>query len=496
MRARSIRWPFGLIALACVTSGCRAQPAAEPGADTRPFAPAETRTLNSFGAAGDGRSDDTAALTRALENSDRYCLDGQGRAYRVTGTLRAANSLCLRNTVLLQAAVPVDTSPYVGRRCPVVPDPSVVVDCGDPAVPAAQVARLWKSLTVRTLLIRPGGNRPIRVNLDSVKVDRGPYAEGGSHSDSAGIWVDGADRVDFRNVEITGSGKGYGLLIYNARNVTLTNLWIHDLEWAPYRGDRPLSQAHVAAVGWNAVPIHEFREQGRGGATAAKFYGVRIQEQVTCGYLANVTHVRIEHARVERCMARFDTGDLPWQADGLDVGRSSSDVVIDGAKIDSTWEGMDIAAGGEGIAGLSINDLSVSNSFSFGLKMGYQLHDARVSRLNVDGAGLSGVVLYGPVRDVRISHAMIRNVGTVRGNRGSYSPWPRGNRAGIRFDQGPGAGGTSTPQNVVLEDDTVSGNPGDYEYGILNTGGRRIQTIGFHAQGFGIESTRGLEQPR
>ena len=480
----------GLLTLT-LAAVCQAQPTARQRADTGLFAPPLTRTLDDFGAIGDGRTDDTRAITRAFAHSDLHCLDGGGRTYRVTGTLRVAKNLCLRNVTLVQAATPVGTAAYIVRSCPSVQDPAAVIDCKDPVVPAGQLPRLWESLSIRTLLIRPGGDRPIRVNLDRVKVDRGPYAEQGSRSDSAGIWLDGADRVDFRNVEITGNGKGYGLLITNARNVTLTNLWVHDLVWAPYRGDKPLSRASVAAIGWNAVPIHEFREQ-RGGGPAAKFYGVRIQEQLTCVSLANVSHVTINNVRIERCMARFDTGDLPWQADGLDIGRSSSDVTINGARIDSTWEGMDVVAGGEGIDRLQINDLAISNSFSFGLKMGYRLRNARVSGLTVRGAGLAGVVVYGPVRNVRISRASIQDVGTLRGSAGSYSPWPRGNRAGIRFDGTAG----STPEDVVIEDTAVSGRPTEFEFGILNTGGRRIQLVRFQAEGFASERVRGIEPAR
>jgi hypothetical protein len=460
--------------------------------------PAQTQKLKDFGAVGDGRTDDTAAILRALKDSDRFCIDGEGRTYRVMGTLRATKSLCLRNTTLLQTAAPVDTGPYIVRRCAMIRSASVLIDCGDPAIPANQVATLWKSLSIRTLFIRPGGDAPVRVNLAHVKIDRGRYAEGGSRTDSAGIWLDGADRVDFQDVEITGDGKGYGLMINNARNVTLSNLRIHDLVWAPYRGDTPLSEAGVAAGGWNSVPIHEFREQGRGGASAAKFYGVRIQEQLTCVSVSNVSHVRISNVRIERCMARFQTGDIPWQADGLDVGRSTSNVTIAGARIDSAWEGIDIVGGGQGIDRLSISDVTISNAFSFGLKMGYLLRNARVSRLNIDGAGLSGIVLYGPVRDVRISHAMIRDIGVVRGGRGRYSPWPKGNRAGIRLDEGAAgdAAATDTPENVLLDDIDVSGPPNSYEFGILNTGGRRIHTEQFRARGFATALSHGIDQVR
>lgn len=478
-----------LMALALIPAGCHAQPG-QPSS-----ARGETRTLQSFGALGDGHADDTAALVRAFGSSERYCLDGQGRSYHVSGTLRAGQSLCLRNATLVQTAAPVDTAPYITRRCPVVANPSGMTDCGDPSVPADQFARLAKSLSVRTLFIRPNGSRPVEVTLDHVKIDRGPFAEGGSRSDSAGIWLDQADRVDFRNVEITGNRKGYGLLITNSRNVTLTSLWIHDLAWAPYRGDAPLTQSKVAAIGWNSVPIHELREGGRGGAGASKFYGVRIQEQITCASLQNVTHVRIESPRVERCMARFDTGNLPWQADGLDIGRSSSDVVIEHGRIDSTWEGMDIVAGGQGIDSLTINDMAISNSFGFGLKLGYQLRNAQISGLKVTGAGIAGVVIYGPVRHLHLTHATIGNLGVVRGSRGNFSPWPRGNRAGIRLDEGSNGdeGGTSTPDDVALDDLVVSGQPSDYEFGILNTGAKHVQAAHLRASGYGSQLQHGIQ---
>ena len=487
-----------LLLLTCVAGSCRAQQATQAGAAIAPFAPAQVRLLRSFGAVGDGRSDDTAAMLRALQRSDVYCLDGERRAYRVTGTLRVSRSICLRNATLVQSAVPVITSPYITHGCAPVQSPSAVSNCGDPAIPADLFPAVWRSLSIRTLLIRPGGNDPLRVNLEGVKVDRGRYAEGGSRSDSAGIWLDGADGVRLRNVEITGDGKGYGLLVTNARNVRIDNLWVHDLVWAPYRGERALTEPGAASTGWNAVPIHELREPGRDGVRAGKFYGVRIQEQLTCVFLANVAHVVINNARIERCLARFPTGDLPWQTDGLDIGRSSSDIRVNNSRVSATWEGMEVAGGGDGIEGLVISGLSISNSFSFGLKMGYDLRNATVRRLAIDHAGLSGIVLYGPVRNVRISSALIRDVGAVRRNGGSYSPWPAGNRSGIRLDEGSGTGSTGVrvPDNVIVEDIAVVGQPNQYEYGILNTGGKHIDLMHFNAQGFGIACARGIADLR
>ncbi len=372
-----------------------------------------------------------------------------------------------------------------------------MTDCGDPAIPEAQLHQLARALSVRTLLIRPPeGAPPIRVSLDHVTVNRGRFTESGSRTDSAGIWLEGADRVDFSDVEITGHGKGFGLLLIRSRNVTLANLFIHDMVWSPYPGDVPLSQTRVAETGWNSAMIHEFRARGQDGVAAAKFYGVRVQEQISCAFLADVRHVRIENARISRCMARFDTGDLPWQTDGLDIGQSSVDVVVNGATIDSTWEGMDVVGTGNGIEGLSISDLTITNSFTFGLKLGYRLRNAQVTRLKIRGAGLAGVVVYGPVKKVLISEASIVDVGLIKtASATNFSPWPAGARAGIRVDEG--SGGTEAvgqkPTDILIENSTVSGGQGHYDFGLLNKGGINVRTRRFQATGFSKSAVRADE---
>lgn len=494
-----LRVPTVVAAIATVlcASGCWAQSPSNRGAATSAFAPAEVRQLRDFGAAGDGRTDDTAALRRAFANSDRYCLDGGGRRYRVAGTLRVQKSFCLRNAVLLQSLVPLDTRPYITASCPSIPAASSVVDCGDPVVPASEAAQLRASLSLRTLLIRP--DRPdetLGVTLDHVKIDRGRYPEGGSRTDAAGIYLEGGDGVDLRNVEITGAGKGYGLLVLRSRNVTVDNLWVHDLVWAPYPGDPPLSPDRVAATGWNVVPIHEFRAAGQGGAPASKFYGVRVQEQITCASFSEVENVVIRNPRISRCMARFEGGDLPWQADGLDISRSSSNVSVDGPVIDSTWEGMDVVADGKGVDGLSITNARISNSFGFGLKLGYKLHNARISNAIVSNAGIAGVVIYGPVDGVTISGAQISGVGVLSANGRTLVPWRAQTHSGITVQEGrTGVGAAqATPHNVLIEGVTVANAPGapSYDFGISNKGGVNVRVRAFHAGGFSRAATVGV----
>lgn len=486
------------VASGLTAAGCHAQSAER--ASAAHSAPQETRHLRDFGAVGDGRADDTAALQRAFANSGRYCLDGEGRSYRVHGTLRVQKSLCLRNVTLIQSLIPFDTRPYINHTCPVIPNASAVIDCGDPAIPAGDLELLRDSLSVRTLFIRPAQpGTSIKVFLDRVKVDRGRYPEAGSRIDSAGIWLEGADGADLHNVEITGDGKGVGLFVFRSRNVNVENLWVHDLLWAPYPGDAPLSRARTKTFGWNSVPIHEFRDIRSGAGGSPKFYGVRVQEQITCALFSEVAHVSIRNAKVSRCMAQFQDGGLPWQADGLDVTRSSSDVAIDGAMIDSTWEGMDIEGNGSGLNGLTISNADIGNSFGFGLKLGRNIRNARISNVSITNAGIAGIVMFGPVDGVSVSAAQISGVGVLSANGQTFVPWPAQSHSGIVVQEGPSPSGSmAPPHNISLENISITRSAGApaYQFGVVNKGGVHVLVQGLRATGFSRASVAGVVETR
>lgn len=452
------------------------------------FEPKHTKTLANFGAVGNGVVDDTRAIRSALDQSDQYCL----------GTLRVTKNLCLKRVRLKQGLIPFDTSPFITQHCTTKISAFAVTDCGNPVVPKEKLAELRLILALRTLLIRPETeDQPLRVNLSGVIIDRGPYPESGSRQDAAGIWLDGADRVDFRNVEITGSGKGYGLFLTRSKNVTLDNLHIYDIVWAPFKGDAPLDSAKVAASGWNSVPIQEFRTTGEDGVTQSKFYGVRIQEQVTCAYLGQVENVVIRNSRVARCHARFGTVDMPWQADGLDIGGTSSHIFVTGTSIDSTWEGIDVVAGGNGVQDLKLEDVTVTNSFSFGIKLGYRLSDVRVSGARIDRAGLAGIVVYGPVRGASIANVRIRDVGSIAIAKAKFSPWEGYPQAGIRLDEGSSGTDASglTPADVIIRDSEVASSsiPGNYDFGFLNLGAKNARLTGVKAKGFRKSLSAGFQ---
>jgi hypothetical protein len=246
----------------------------------------------------------------------------------------------------------------------------------------------------------------------------------------------------------------------------------------------------VAIVGWNRVPIREFRE------ATGRFHGFRVQEQITCAYLADVQHVRVDNARISRCMARFSGGDLPWQADGLNFGRNSSDVNVSNAAIDSTWEGMDVVGGGNGIDRLTVSETTITNSFGFGLKLGYRLRGTRVANLTVSRAGLAGVVVYGPVVGLHLSKARISGVGSIATGNGDLAPWSSGTLAGIRIDEGESGGGPGlfTPRDIVI--DNVEVSDGAYDYGIFNKGGKQLRVTNLRAAGFRKASRLDTEQGR
>jgi hypothetical protein len=297
-----------------------------------------------------------------------------------------------------------------------------------------------------------------------------------------------------RNVEVTGAGKGYGLIVLRSRHVTVDNLWIHDIVWAPYAGDAPLSRDRVAAVGWNSVPIHEFRLAGKGGASGSKFYGVRVQEQVTCALFSEVQDVTIRSPRISRCVAQFQEGNLPWQADGLDISQSSSNVTVDSPVIDSTWEGMDVVGNGGGIEGLTIRNPRVSNSFGFGLKLGRQVRNARIVSPVISHAGIAGIVLYGAVSDASITGARISGVGLVSAAGGTFAPWVRESHTGIRVQEGPsGLGaGRALPRNITIDDADIQAGAIAYDFGVLNTGGGAVHVRRLRASGFGKAAASGV----
>lgn len=437
-----------------------------------------SRTLASLGAIGDGVTDDTAALRQALANSSSQCLDGQGRSYRVRGTLRTEHDLCLQNAKLVQDVVPFDTRRWIRGACPPVNNPGVVASCGDPPMAKGVLPRgLSDYLTTRTLLVRPNAkDGSLSVYLRNVKIDRGGDPSSGSRDDAAGLWIDNARRVVLQDVEITGGGKGFGLMIADSTDIAINRLHVHDLVWAPYAGDTPLTLPRLKAQGLNTVPIREFRQAGRQGAQVTGFQGVRVQEQVTCAMFARAHHVVLWNTRIDGCLARFAEGDFAWQADGIHIGVSSSDVNIAGqTSIANTWEGIDIVGGGSGVRKIFISGATIRNSFAYGIKLGYDLSGVVAEDNRIERAGLAGVVVYGPVNDAKVRRTIISGVGSIDLDGQIVSLWGAG-KSGMEIGPGANTGtGSTYPRNVSIEDVRVSGDLKHCDFGVRRRGGTAIR---------------------
>ena len=440
-------------------------------------------TLTLFGAVGDDRVDDTQALQRAFRQVAGRCLDGEGRTYRVRGSLRVAADFCLVNVRLRQDIARFDTRPWIQGDCPIEKDAEALADCGDPAIPDPVPAGLEDYLYTRTLLIRPDpGAAPIKVSLRNVAVDRGTDPESGARSDAAGIWIGNARGLVLEDVEVSGAGKGYGVMIVDSSDITIRRLRLRDLVWAPYEGDTQLSLERVRQIGWNSVPIREFRRAGDRGARQSGFHGTRSQEQLTCLTIERSSNVSLDDLRIDGCRARFAEGDIPWQTDGLAIGRSSSDIRIKRARISDTWEGIDIVGGGRGVESISISGAEISNSFSYGVKVGYDTRDVSISDSVISRAGLAGVVLYGPVRQALIRGVRIAEPGSVFFAGALQQPWQQ-QRAGIVLDIGSSAAtGTGFPTRVMLDSVTVEGN-GACRFGLLNLTPDKVSQEGLKERG-------------
>jgi hypothetical protein len=436
-------------------------------------------TLTSFGAAGDDLSDDTQALQQAFRQAAGRCLDGEGRTYRVRGTLRVETDFCLANARLRQDVPGFDTRPWIAGDCRVEKDPERLYDCGDPAMPDPLPAGLDAYLYTRTLLIRPDTDEaPITVALRNVAVDRGADPASGARSDAAGIWIANARRLDLEDVEVTGGGKGYGIMIVDSANVTIRRLWLHDLVWAPYVGDTPLSLERVPQVGWNSAPIREFRRSGDRGARQAGFFGTRSQEQLACLVIEGTRNVQIDDLRIDGCRARFVEGDIPWQTDGLGLGQSSRDIRITGLRIADTWEGIDMG----NVEQVAIGNAEITDSFNYAVKIGYQTRAISVTDSAFSRAGLSGVVISGPVRDAVLRRVGIDEPGRLFFAGAMQNPW-RQERAGVVLDMGnPANHPKAYPTGVVLDRVTVRSGR-DCRVGILNRTPERIALDGLRVSG-------------
>jgi len=447
------------------------------GDGARSVAVTGQRLLRAFGAIGDGRADDTVALQKAFDTAAGQCLDGEGRTFLVSGSLRAGSDLCLKHVRIVQAPARSTTRAFIAGACAMTVDPEAVIDCHDAPVASRDTEALRTYTQTRTLFIRPTrSGAALRVDLQDVTINRGDDPHSGSRADAAGIWIENATEVLLDTVTITGAGKGYGLMIAHSRNVMVRGLYIHDLVWAPYDGDTPLSLARVQQEGWNRPMVRELRPSLKGGKGFG-FGGTRVQEQLVGLMIAGSRQVTLRDTRIDGCQARFAEGDVPWQADGINISQDSRDVSIEGdTLVRNTWEGIDIAGTGTGAgaSNLRITGASITDSFAFGVKLGHRLTDVRIRDTKISGAGLAGVVLYGPIDGI-VLESLRLDMADRR--RTPLAEWPA-TKVGILIDRS----GEGVPRNLRFSDIAVSGG-GSCTAGVQDRAGARPEIADLRISG-------------
>lgn len=414
--------------------------------DPPPIPGFKVMSLREFGAVGDGRTDDFAALNRAALTTDA-CLNGENLEYRIVGSLLIKNNICLYNIQLTQGLQPVDTSPYIkslnfgepGNLSAGIFEMRVYGT--DPVLTAAQHKAVIAQMSTTTLRI----DGAVTVNLKNVKVDKGPHEVMGA-SGISGISIRGATSVNAEGIEVWGNGRGSGITIESTKNAKLNNIHIHDMVWAPYAGDRPLIEAKVRdTFKWNNGPIYKYIgakyervNQGRVFLLRKQevpngplidvdyiqnqFAHVRTQEEISGLFIVHSENVEVNNLVIARLGAKFDTGFIPWQADGVTVGRSKN-ITLKNVDISEVWEGIDSTGDPEGVDTFRYEHVRMKDIHSFGLKFVYQSRNGVVRDAIIRNAAYAGVVLQGPVTNVKFIDVHTRETGVIHNQNQLKNLW-------------------------------------------------------------------------
>jgi Right handed beta helix region len=446
------------------------------------------KTLRSYGAVGDGAADDSAALRAAFSGVAGICLDGEGLTYRVVGTIRAEGALCLRNASIRQAMTAIDTRPYIrsdeSNAPPRLTAEDVRFYSADPVLTDAQHAALELRNNLRTICVT-ADNRA-SVILENVSVMRGSDPSLGSGFNAAAIYIDRATSIQMNAVEVFGYGQGAGISINDSTNVRLNQLNVHDLIWSLSPGDRVFTLAQFRDTWqWNNVPTYQYKPAEK------KFAAVRSQERVAGVLILNSSDVVITDSRISELLFPIGGKMLPWQADGISAGYTTS-LHVSATSIAHTWEGIDLT-GSAGVDQFVLQDLTISNSFSFGIKVVHGSRSGQILNSTISYSGSNGIVFANEVNDFILSGLNVNETGVLYLRDGStLRPWP--NTAGIGIE------GTAdrlvSPAHVRIVNSEFSNInfPGAAQYGILATPANLIHIVAGNtdAVGMAVEGSKGL----
>ncbi|MEN3942210.1 right-handed parallel beta-helix repeat-containing protein [Prosthecobacter sp. SYSU 5D2] len=415
-------------------------------------------TLRSLGATGDGTTDDRRALEAAFAKSAGQPVDGEGLTYAVRGSVQVRTGVDLRNATIRQTLTGLDTTKWLRSAgntltpevtppdalrsmvngVPLMRHDGVATYAEDPVVTGAELEAMREMLNIRTLFIYGEVGKPVPVKLEKVKILMGEDAEAGMHSNSAAVFIRYASPVTLKDVEVTGKGKGAGMFIHACQKVRMDGVYIHDLLWAPYRGDVAFSAEVLGRdFGWNNSPIYDFDER------AGRFIRVRVQEQLTGLTLGDCANVEILNTRVERIGSIVDGEFLPWQADAMTISGVKGLVMRD-CEISQAWEGIDFT--GQGVDGFIQENIHIRDTFAYGFKYAHPQKNGKVINCTSERADYRSFTIGAECENIEFINCAALETGL-------HGRWVREGRArngiagfDLSFDEG------HSPRNITLRD--------------------------------------------
>jgi hypothetical protein len=386
---------------------------------------ANEATLRALGAAGDGKTDDRAAIEEALLKANGSPIDGEGATYAVRGNVEVHVDVNLRNATLVQITAPADVSQYIpsaqGTATPVVEPADALVSmigtlpmlgphgiasyAEDPNLTTDEVSELMRMIDVRTLAIAGTSERPISVRLQKIKVVRGDHPGTGG-GEAAAIRVDQASSVIMKDVEVTGDGKGAGIWITNSSKLRLERLHVHDMNWSPYIGDAIFESVPIKSIkedfSWNTFPIYRL------DSARSRFVRVRIQEQLAGIQIFFCDDVELLDSRVERLQTRIGERLYPLQADGMTV-TNVTNFTVRNCHFSEVWEGVDF--NGNSDDGFVCENCTASDAFAFGFKLAHPKRNGRLINCTALRSGGAGFVMEPELENIEFIGCQARETG-------------------------------------------------------------------------------------